>query len=256
MDVTEALVLLEEESQRLQDLIDELDEREWRTATPAKGWCVADQIAHLHWSDLASLQAVEGHPAFELLAEQMTDDDEFVEREAYKLAIALPQAELISEWKRVRAQLADALRSADPGAKIRWFGPSMRPVTMVAARVMETWAHGLDIFDAMGSVKPEGASLAAVVRLGVRTRDFSFRVRNLAPPEAPVYVEVDMPDTTLLTFDSPEAENRIIGSAFGFAAVVTQRRSVASVDLQVHGDVAQRWMQVAQAFAGKPTLGP
>ena len=30
-----------------------------------------------------------------------------------------------------------------------WFGPPMSPTSMATARFMETWAHALDVYDAL-----------------------------------------------------------------------------------------------------------
>ncbi|MGY1698098.1 hypothetical protein [Geodermatophilus sp. SYSU D00766] len=45
------------------------------------------------------------------------------------------------------------------------------------------------------------------------------------------------------------------GTALDFCLVVTQRRHRADTALTVTGDLAARWMAVAQAFAGVPGPG-
>ncbi|WAL40638.1 TIGR03084 family metal-binding protein [Brevibacterium sp. BRM-1] len=256
MDVNEALALLADESQRLDAVVADLPAEQWKLPTPATGWTIADQIAHLHWTDLVSVQTVRGDPAFAALVADMRADPRpaLVDEEARRLAGQAP-AELLAQWRAGREALAQALAAADPAAKIAWFGPPMRPLTMATARVMETWAHSLDVCDALGLDKPATDALAAVARIGCRTRGFAFASRGLEVPTAEVRVELALPHGSFAEgpADAPE---RIMGDAWGFAAVVTQRRSPADVDLAIVGEGARHWMEIAQAFAGAPTQGP
>ena len=45
------------------------------------------------------------------------------------------------------------------------------------------------------------------------------------------------------------------GSALDFCYLVTQRRPLAALDIEATGDGAQRWLTIAQAFAGPPGPG-
>src|SRR3712207_8093510 len=56
------------------------------------------------------------------------------------------------------------------------------------ARVMETWAHGQDVADALGATRTPTPALRHVAHLGVRTLRNSFAARGRAVPEQPVYV--------------------------------------------------------------------
>jgi len=47
--------------------------------------------------------------------------------------------------------------------------------------------------------------------------------------------------------------DRVEGSALDFCLVVTQRRHLDDTKLDVTGDHAREWLQIAQAFAGEPT---
>ena len=64
---------------------------------------------------------------------------------------------------------------------------------MATARFMETWAHALDVADALG-VEPEPTDrIRHVAHLGVRTRDFAFCVHGLEPPAEEFRVELRRP---------------------------------------------------------------
>jgi uncharacterized protein (TIGR03084 family) len=126
---------------------------------------------------------------------------------------------------------------------------------MATARLMETWAHGLDVADALGVVRTPTARLRSIAHLGVRTRDYAFAVHELPPPAEPFRVELDAPDGAVWEWGPPDAAQRITGPAEDFCYMVTQRRPLSSLDIVAVGDDANRWLTLAQAFAGPPGAG-
>ena len=126
---------------------------------------------------------------------------------------------------------------------------------MATARLMETWAHGLDVADALGVKRPATARLRSIAHIGVRTRDFAFAINGLAAPADPFRVELRAPDGTTWTWGPEDALQRVTGSAEDFCTLVTQRRPRAALDVAAEGDDAQRWLTIAQAFAGPPGPG-
>ncbi|NNN13805.1 MAG: maleylpyruvate isomerase family mycothiol-dependent enzyme, partial [Acidimicrobiaceae bacterium] len=126
--------------------------------------------------------------------------------------------------------------------------------SMLTARLMETWAHGIDIRDSLGLAPNDSRRLAHVCFLGYRTRAFSFTNRGLAPPENDVFIELKH-QQGLLSYGNPNADNRISGTSLDFALVVTQRRHLLDTSLVVEGKDALEWMQISQAFAGPPGPG-
>jgi len=126
---------------------------------------------------------------------------------------------------------------------------------MATARLMETWAHGLDVADALGVRQPATARLQSIAHIGVRTRDFAFAINGLAPPADPFRVELAAPDGSAWTWGPEDASQRVTGSAEDFCLLVTQRRPPAALDVSAEGDDAARWLTIAQAFAGPPGPG-
>jgi uncharacterized protein (TIGR03084 family) len=243
------------ESDELDALVAPLSDEQWARSTPAPGWTIAHQIAHLLWTDRVALTSVTDEAAFgELLAEAATNPAGFVDAGAEELA-ALPPAQLLDEWRRIRAQLHEALRAVPDGRKLLWFGPPMSAASMATARLMETWAHGLDVADALGVRRPATTRLRSIAHLGVRTRDYAFVVNGLTPPAEPVRVELRAPDHSTWSWGPEDAAQRVSGSAEDFCYLVTQRRPPAELDLAADGDDARRWLQIAQAFAGPPGRG-
>jgi uncharacterized protein (TIGR03084 family) len=246
---------LRAESDELDALVAPLADVDWTTPTPAVGWTVAHQIGHLLWTDRASLIAVTDDAAFADLLNAAADDPlGFVDTAADELAAVAP-AELLADWRLTRMRLHDKLLTVPDGRKLPWFGPPMSASSMATARLMETWAHGLDVADALGVTRPATARLRSIAHIGVRTRDFAFVINGLQPPTEPFRVELRAPDDSIWSWGPDDAAQRVTGCAEDFCFLVTQRRSPQELDLAADGDDAVRWLPIAQAFAGPPGGG-
>lgn len=234
------------ESRALDAVVAGLDAAGWATPTPAAGWTVAHQVAHLAWTDEASVvAATEPDP---VLPEESVDA-------AAAAGAAVPPVELLARWRASRAALAQALAAVPAGAKLPWYGPPMSAASMATARLMETWAHGVDVTDAVGLPVSATDRLRAVAHLGVVTRGFAFGQHGLPTPAADVRVELTAPSGEVWTWGEAAAADRVTGPAVDFCLRVTQRRPRAALALTAAGPVADRWLDVAQAFAGAPGAG-
>ena len=246
---------LRAESDELDALVAPLPESRWREPTPAPGWTIAHQIGHLLWTDRVTLISVTDEPAFgELLVAAAADPTGLVD-EAAAQESQRPAADLLGDWRATRRRLHAALLEVPPQRKLVWFGPPMSATSMATARLMETWAHGLDVADALGVQRAAGERLRSIAHLGVRTRDFAFAVHGLPPPVEPFRVELRAPDGSTWVWGPADAAQRITGSALDFCYLVTQRRPLASLDVEAMGDDAKQWLTIAQAFAGPPGPG-
>ncbi|MDH2392075.1 TIGR03084 family metal-binding protein [Streptomyces sp. HNM0663] len=247
---------LRQESRELDRLVRELSPERWRTATPAPGWTVAHQIAHLAWTDAAALLAATDPDAFAAEVEKALGAPESFVDEGARAGAAAPPDALLARWREGRERLQHALRAAPPGARLPWYGPPMGVASMASARLMETWAHGQDIADALGAVRSPTARLRHVARIGVRTRDYAYGARGLTPPADAFRVELTAPDGTEVWVYGPEdAPQRVTGPALDFCLLVTQRAHRADLALRAEGPDADRWLDIAQAFAGPAGLG-
>jgi len=246
---------LNAESHALDALVAELAPEQWRLATPAPGWTIAHQIGHLWWTDRVALLSITDEPAFEaLVAGSQATADTFVD-DAADEAAGLPPAELLESWRRARADLDSALRGVPDGRKLQWFGPPMSGMSMATARLMETWAHGVDVADTLGIEVIPSARLKSVAHLGVRARDYAYLVNGRTPPAEPFRVELTAPDGELWTWGPEDAAQRVRGSALDFCFLVTQRRPSADLGVVAEGPDAREWLTIAQAFAGPPGGG-
>ena len=126
-----------------------------------------------------------------------------------------------------------AFSLVDASHRVPWYGPTMSAGAALTARVMETWAHGQDIADALGAAHPPSAALRQVAHIGVRALPNSFRTRGLDPPDAEVFVSLRAPDGDEWVWGDRALPDRVVGDARDFCLVVTQRRHLA--DTSLHG---------------------
>ncbi|MFV0494328.1 TIGR03084 family metal-binding protein [Mycobacterium sp.] len=246
---------LRAESDELDALVAPLEAQRWAEPTPAPGWTIAHQIGHLLWTDRVALISATDESGFaDVLAEAAANPGGFVDSGAEALA-AVPPADLLADWRTTRGRLHEALLEVPEGRKVPWFGPPMSAASMATARLMETWAHGLDVADTLGVTRPPTDRLRSIAHIGVRARDYAYAVNSLSPPGEPFYVELRGPGGDLWTWGPPDAAQRVSGSAEDFCGLVTQRRALGALDVVAVGEEAQRWLTIAQAFAGPPGVG-
>lgn len=246
---------LAEETGSLMSLLLPLPVAAWEKETPAEGWTVRDQVSHLTFSDNAAFLVLTDRAAFNrLLAEAQPDPVAFVDRANIPgRDLSVPQ--LLGGFVQARVQMMQALRSVNPRTRLPWFGPPMSVLSFVTARLMETWAHGQDIRDALGADMVATDRLKHIAHLGVRALPNSFRAHGKPAATAPVRVEVTGPAGELWVWGDEGAANRVTGSALDFCLVVTQRRHPQDTDVITSGPVAAEWISIAQAFAGPPGCG-
>jgi uncharacterized protein (TIGR03084 family) len=250
-DIAELLDHLAAESAEVDAMVAVLDPAGWTWPTPAAGWTIAHQIAHLSWTDSTALKSVTDVSAFHRdLAVAAEDPAGFVDH--FTNASLAPPDELLRSWREHRSALAKALAAAPHDQRLPWYGVSMSPVSMATGRLMETWAHGLDIADTLGRPIRPTARLRHVALLATRTFEFSFAAHDRPVPADRVRVELTAPDGALWTFGAPGDANVITGPALDFCLIATRRRHLDDLDLKAIGPVAAEWLEVIQAFAGPP----
>jgi len=254
VELAEVLADLRDESADVDRLVADLPPAAWDTPTPAAGWTIRHQIAHLAWTDRASTLAITDPDAFsESLAMALESPESYVDRGT---EVTLAAAEvLLPRWRAGRESLAAAIEAVPAGAKIPWYGTAMSPVSMTTARIMETWAHGGDVADALGVTRTPTARLRHVAHLGYRTMAWSFMVNDRPPPAQPVRVELTAPDGAQWTFGPEDTSDRVTGPALDFCRLVTQRAHRADLSLATTGAAADEWLDIAQCFAGPPGAG-
>lgn len=256
LDYPALLDELRTESDRFIALLDGLGPDDWDIATPAAGWSVRDQVSHLAYFDEAADDAIRTPSRFRVDAtELMKDGMGFPDMIAARYR-AVTSVDLLAWFIRARQDLLDTFARSGPRDRTPWYGPDMSVASSVTARLMETWAHGQDVYDALHLRHPTSPGLRSIAHLGVSTFAFVHTLHGREVPTVPVRVELTAPNSSeIWTWGPQDADDRVAGPAEDFVLAVTQRRHIADTALSVTGPVAQSWMEIAQAFAGAPGPG-
>ena len=129
------------------------------------------------------------------------------------------------------------MSGVDPDRRLPWYGPPMRAYSSAQARLMETWAHGQDVADALGVEYPASDRIYHVAELGIKTFSWSFRNRGLEAPDRKVRVALrGLSGRTWVWND--DCDSCVTGPLRDFCLVVTQRRHPNDTRLVIEGGLA------------------
>ena len=237
----------------LDAVVVDLDNADWLRPTLAPGWTIAHQVAHLAWTDDQALCAATDPEAFAALVRRMLAGEVTVDGAAAEGA-ALPPPTLLRRWRTARAKLAATLAAIPAGTRLPWYGPPMSAASMATARLMETWAHGQDVAEALDVPHPATHRLRHVAYLAVRTRDFAFTVHGLTPPQDAFAVRLTAPDGAIWSWGPADAAQSVEGTALDFCLLATQRRHRLDTGLVASGPDADRYSFLPHRCFRPPVL--
>lgn len=238
------------EGEAVDGMVASLDEAKWSAPTPAPGWTVAHQIAHLAATfRLAALAA--GRPeAFAAVTARLSPDFDANVRAALAEYLAEPRQRLLERWRAERAEAESALRALPGDRIVPWLVRPIPAAVLAAAGMMELFGHGQDIADALGIERQYTDRIGHLVAFAVRTWDFGYIERGLTPPDVTFRYELTAPSGRLWQFGPEDATQRITGPAADFCLLVTRRRHRADLGLTAVGADADHWLDIAQAYRG------
>ena len=255
---------LRDESDALNELLSPLSDADFEQATQFKGWTLHDVIAHLHIFNWAAAESIRDGDAFVAwysgFGQKMRSEGKNL-REATDDWIDENEdgargQELLRRWQAFYTQFAEDIQGTDPKMRVKWAGPDMSVRSSLTARLMETWAHGQEIYDMAGQVRTDTDRIKNIAVLGINTFGWTFVNRKLEVPEDKPYVRLDAPSGDVWEWGDASDANFVSGSATEFCQVVAQTRNIQDTQLEVVGDTATRWMSIAQCFAGGPEDPP
>ena len=246
---------LTRDGEALDELLAGLTADDWSRPTPAPGWTIAHQVAHLAATfRLAALAA--GNPdVFTAMTGRLSDDFDANVRMALAEFLAEPPDVLLERWHQQRAAADRALRARRPDEIVPWLVQPLPAAVLAAAGIMELFAHGQDIADAVGARLPRTDRIRHLVVFAVRTWNFGYQARGLPEPDVQIRFELTLPSGAPLAFGPPDSPERVSGPAEDFCLLVTRRRHRDDLRLTATGTEADRWMDLAQAYRGPAGAG-
>jgi uncharacterized protein (TIGR03084 family) len=231
------------EQTSLDELLATLSAAEWERPTPAAGWTIADQVRHLAVSERAAGLAVAGR-------------SEEVFGEARRPAMSSESssesssAALLEAWRAARTRTLTALSGLGDRDRVIWGAGPMSARSFADARLMETWAHGLDCFAAVGIAPVETARLHRIAGLGHRALPYAFALAGEHPAGDVRNLALDLtgPDGTPWWFGPTESTDVITGTAGDWCRVATRRRRARQTSLRATTALGWTALEVARAY--------
>lgn len=244
---------LRDEADELHSFLETLEPADWDRPTQFMEWTPWDVVAHLHFFDRVSMLALTDEEAFgkrrAVLVARMAEGQGNRAQAREELG-HLDAPSLLARWIETCHEMADQLGRSEPKRRLPWFGPDMGVSMFTTARLMETWAHGQEVYDLKKVAREPTDRLQHIAVIGIKTFAWTFVNRGIEVPGPPPYVRLKAPSGATWEWNEPSDDERVEGSALDFCHVVTQARNVEDTALQVRGEVATRWMSIAQCFAG------
>ncbi|GAA1997168.1 TIGR03084 family metal-binding protein [Catenulispora subtropica] len=241
---------LAEEADDFDLLLGGLDDAGWDRATPAPGWTIAHQVAHLAFvSDLAGAAAADPRAFAERTAAAKGDFQGAVDK-ALQAYLAGTPADIRKRWRTAHDTATAALAAVPADQTVPWLVNPLPPTVLAAAGLMELYAHGQDVRDALGVTREHDDRIGHIAFFGTRTRDFGYLAHGLTPPAEEFRFELTAPSGTLWAFGPQDAVNRVVGPAVDFCLLITRRRHYADLAITAIGTEARRWLEIAQAYRG------
>lgn len=131
--------------------------------------------------NVMALKSLDGDAAFAAIAAPIVKGmtaGETLRSLQYPWLDGLRGRALFDAWRATAETTADVFAATDPKARLKWFGPDMSALSSIMARKMETWAHGQEVFDALGQTRVEQDRARNIAHLAI-AQCFA------GPPESP-----------------------------------------------------------------------
>lgn len=235
---------LEAEEERLQDILDGLDEGQWASASGAPGWSVAEVVLHLALTEegvvaTATGGGVDARPARGVSVDEAMARWVEAERDT--------PDRIYQRWKTARVAALAQLRAADGGKPLVWVEAPLKPATLATTRLAEHWAHALDVTGPLGIDLPDTDRLRHVAWLAHRSLAYAFSLAGQQDQQ--VYCELTAPDGDTWNFGPPDADSSITGSAGAFCRVAAQRLAPDQSGLHTAGPHGPAALAVLRTYA-------
>ncbi len=250
------------EEQHLDQFLQGLSTREWKWPTPAPGWTIQDQVSHLAYVENFAAEVIaEGKSRIK--AEKITDLDEWTARGPAE-GLGQRHQEVIEWWRHGRADVVDALSRMLATDRIPWIYGDMSAKSFATMRLMETWAHGLDVKVAvLERIIPipeddleedqedplaDTPRLRHIAWLGQKMLPFAFKEAGEKFPKDGIRVELMGPKYAAWRFGPEDTDQVIRGMAGDWCRLVVQRQDASETGLKAVGDSAEKALDIARAY--------
>jgi uncharacterized protein (TIGR03084 family) len=218
--------------------------KDWDRPTQAKGWTIRDTISHLADYEELAASVINNNGILEKY--RSAPDLDKVRQEAVLKGRKMRPQDVIEWWRGGRAKVVEPLSHMTAQDRVEWLAGSMSAQTLATTRLMETWAHGLDIYAAMKVEVEDTARIRHICWLGWKSLPYSFKLAN--QDYTPVRVEVIGPGYAKWVYGPADAEHVVKGSASDWARLAVRRIAPEKTRLKTSGEAAEIAVQVVRAY--------
>jgi uncharacterized protein (TIGR03084 family) len=244
------------EEQALDQFLQRIHERDWQLPTSAPGWSIMDTVSHLAYTESFAAAAIEeGQGVVDAAA--IASIDEWTQR-GVEQGRGKRYQEIIEWWRHGRAAVVDALSRMDAKDRIPWVVAPMIAKALATLRLMETWAHGLDIKDAMDGLltfdeeeedpTADTSRIRHIAWLAHRMLPYAFSTAGEDFPESGIRLELMGPRYARWVYGPEDADDVIKGVAGEWCRIAVHRLDAGATSLKTEGDNAETAIKVVRAY--------
>jgi uncharacterized protein (TIGR03084 family) len=239
--------VLDAEHAELAGVLSGLSRRQWDSETPAAGWSIKDSLSHLADTEVIARHTATGGPR--ALAFEIERTKGAVIESGVEIGRSM-SGDAVGAWFSAASEYnRAALRRVDTGLRVPW-GLGMSWRTFVTARLMEAWAHGLDIRAALGRPANDTARLKHIAWLSLSSLPYAFRVAQVEmSTKRSLRLELEGPAGEQWRIGPEDATDTIRGQAGVWCRRAVQRiRPDQASDLELQGPLAELAFANARCF--------
>lgn len=239
------------EAAELRTLLISLDDAQWDLPTEAEPWRVRDQVAHLAF-------------VFTLAAAAASDAQKFADMTAPAAEVGFDAAvngalaafntgtpgQVLTRFDKAVGSVETALRARNPEDEVPWLVNPLPAVVLTTAGMLELFAHGQDIADAVGVDIVRTDRVRHLVPFIHRTIPFGYQANSITPPNGDFHFAVGLPSGKTVEAGKRGATNIVCGEAVDLVLLASRRRHLDDLALHGMGPDALSYLEVAQAYRG------
>lgn len=244
------------EQQALDQFLQRISERQWILPTSAPGWSIKDTVSHLAYTERFASQVLADGGSVVKKA-KIGDIDAWTAL-GIKEGREMRYQQVIEWWRNSRADVVDALSRMEGTDRVPWISGDMSARAFATLRLMETWAHGLDIKDAMEGLltydeeeedpTADTSRIRHIAWLAHRMLPYAFSEAGEAFPETGIRLELMGPRYARWVYGPDDAADVIKGVAGEWCRIAVHRMDSGNTSLKTEGDNAETALKVVRTY--------